>query len=61
MHQIPAGPPPLRMETVDVGDHPDPDAESERLMRAEPARPTAASGSAGCAAIDSWVARWWGS
>ncbi|WKD31359.1 non-ribosomal peptide synthetase [Streptomyces xanthophaeus] len=38
--QIPAGPPPLRMETVDVSDHPDPDAESERLMRAELARPT---------------------
>ncbi|MFD7560267.1 amino acid adenylation domain-containing protein, partial [Streptomyces sp. NPDC059835] len=40
VHQIPAGPPPLRMETVDVSDHPDPDAESERLMRAELARPT---------------------
>ncbi|MFG2234785.1 amino acid adenylation domain-containing protein [Streptomyces sp. NPDC048723] len=38
--QIPAGPPPLRMETADVSDHPDPDAESERLMRAELARPT---------------------
>ncbi|MFE5556456.1 amino acid adenylation domain-containing protein [Streptomyces sp. NPDC056544] len=38
--QIPAGPPPLRMETVDVSDHPDPDAESDRLMRAELARPT---------------------
>ncbi|MFD9479951.1 amino acid adenylation domain-containing protein [Streptomyces nojiriensis] len=38
--QIPAGPPPLRMETVDVSGHPDPDAESERLMRAELARPT---------------------
>ncbi|MFJ3204668.1 amino acid adenylation domain-containing protein [Streptomyces sp. NPDC086989] len=40
VHQISAGPPPLRMETVDVSDHPDPDAESERLMRAELARPT---------------------
>ncbi|MFD8859510.1 amino acid adenylation domain-containing protein [Streptomyces vinaceus] len=40
VHQIPAGPPPLRMETVDVSDHQDPDAESERLMRAELARPT---------------------
>ncbi|MFF4261564.1 amino acid adenylation domain-containing protein [Streptomyces virginiae] len=40
VHQIPAGTPPLRMETVDVSDHPDPDAESERLMRAELARPT---------------------
>ncbi|MFE1411267.1 amino acid adenylation domain-containing protein [Streptomyces sp. NPDC058746] len=40
VHQIPAGPPPLRMETVDVSGHPDPDAESERLMRAELARPT---------------------
>ncbi|MFJ6483324.1 amino acid adenylation domain-containing protein [Streptomyces sp. NPDC091682] len=38
--QIPSGPPPLRMETADVSDHPDPDAESERLMRAELARPT---------------------
>lgn len=38
--QIPAGPPPLRMETADVSDHPDPDAESDRLMRAELARPT---------------------
>ncbi|WP_314246828.1 non-ribosomal peptide synthetase [Streptomyces sp. DSM 40907] len=38
--QIPAGPPPLRMETADVSDHPDPDAEAERLMRAELARPT---------------------
>ncbi|MGW7330314.1 amino acid adenylation domain-containing protein [Streptomyces sp. NPDC054840] len=40
VHQIPAGPPPLRMATADVSDHPDPDAESERLMRAELARPT---------------------
>ncbi|MFH7596930.1 amino acid adenylation domain-containing protein [Streptomyces racemochromogenes] len=40
VHQIPAGPPPLRIETVDVSGHPDPDAESERLMRAELARPT---------------------
>ncbi|MFF3620980.1 amino acid adenylation domain-containing protein [Streptomyces sp. NPDC002467] len=40
VRQIPAGPPPLRMETVDVSDRPDPDAESERLMRAELARPT---------------------
>ncbi|MFE2875049.1 amino acid adenylation domain-containing protein [Streptomyces roseus] len=40
VHQIPAGPPALRMETVDVSGHPDPDAESERLMRAELARPT---------------------
>ncbi|GAA0290740.1 hypothetical protein GCM10010302_31620 [Streptomyces polychromogenes] len=40
VRQIPAGPPPLRMETADVGDHPDPDAECERLMRAELARPT---------------------
>ncbi|WP_051773736.1 non-ribosomal peptide synthetase [Streptomyces sp. NRRL S-237] len=40
VHQIPAGTPALRMETVDVSDHPDPDAESERLMRAELARPT---------------------
>ncbi|MFJ7590596.1 amino acid adenylation domain-containing protein [Streptomyces sp. NPDC097617] len=38
--QIPAGPPPLRMETIDVSGHPDPEAESERLMRAELARPT---------------------
>ncbi|MET9600667.1 amino acid adenylation domain-containing protein [Streptomyces sp. NPDC006459] len=38
--QIPAGPPPLRMDTVDVSAHPDPDGESERLMRAELARPT---------------------
>ncbi|MFI5866416.1 amino acid adenylation domain-containing protein [Streptomyces sp. NPDC051546] len=40
VHQIPAGPPPLRMDTVDVSAHPDPDAESERLMRAELGRPT---------------------
>ncbi|MFB7785592.1 amino acid adenylation domain-containing protein [Streptomyces vinaceus] len=40
VHQIPAGSPALRMETVDVSDHQDPDAESERLMRAELARPT---------------------
>ncbi|WP_405527572.1 amino acid adenylation domain-containing protein [Streptomyces avidinii] len=38
--QIPAGPPPLRMVTVDVSGYPDPDGESERLMRAELARPT---------------------
>ncbi|GGZ02130.1 non-ribosomal peptide synthetase [Streptomyces avidinii] len=38
--QIPAGPPPLRLRTVDVSGHPDPDGESERLMRAELARPT---------------------
>ncbi|MFJ1864454.1 amino acid adenylation domain-containing protein [Streptomyces sp. NPDC088097] len=38
--QMPAGPPPVRMETVDVSGRPDPDAESERLMRAELARPT---------------------
>ncbi|MFJ6369362.1 amino acid adenylation domain-containing protein [Streptomyces virginiae] len=40
VHQIPAGTPVVRMETVDVSDHQDPDAESERLMRAELARPT---------------------
>ncbi|WP_371588947.1 amino acid adenylation domain-containing protein [Streptomyces virginiae] len=40
VHQMPAGTPPVRMETVDVSDHQDPDAESERLMRAELARPT---------------------
>ncbi|GGS10546.1 hypothetical protein Snoj_15050 [Streptomyces nojiriensis] len=40
VRRIPAGPPPLRMETADVSGHPDPDAESDRLMRAEPARPT---------------------
>ncbi|MFD5931975.1 amino acid adenylation domain-containing protein [Streptomyces sp. NPDC060333] len=40
VRQIPAGPPPLRMETVDLSGHPDVDAESERLMRAELARPT---------------------
>ncbi|MGI5447869.1 amino acid adenylation domain-containing protein [Streptomyces sp. CA-243310] len=39
VRQIPAGPP-LRMETVDLSGHPDVDAESERLMRAELARPT---------------------
>ncbi|MCY0950138.1 condensation domain-containing protein [Streptomyces sp. H27-S2] len=40
VRQIPAGPPPLRMETADVTGCADPDAESERLMRAELARPT---------------------
>lgn len=40
VRQMPAGPPPLRMETVDLSGRPDVDAEAERLMRAELARPT---------------------
>ncbi|WP_327169301.1 non-ribosomal peptide synthetase [Streptomyces subrutilus] len=39
VRQVPAGPPPSRMDTVDVTGCPDPDGESERLMRAELARP----------------------